>query len=503
VALADYFHRSAVAAAQVLGGYDEEGLRGRLGETSVGVFVSNEADCPEGRALVDLTIRLLARLYPTLALEAGGSIDVDALADLARSINPAIDTVSRGADAAIAIGGERTSMAPLVMYAGSDAWNSRLSSTTPQRLGTSENPFGAGAAACLACANLFRAVFRPMEPYLDDELGFSTLELRAQPSSDEAVILDVDLGESVVLVGLGAIGNAAAWALSHCPVRGAIRLVDGQSVDLGNLQRYVLATRDDEHRAKVSLAADCFGGDLHAVPQECEWAQYVSQEGGAWERVLVALDSAASRRSVQATLPRWIANSWTQPGDLGVSVHPALECGACLSCLYLPAGQLPSEDELIASALGVPHETRGLQIRQVLHANAPAPRDLLEEAATSLEIPFDSMLRFEDRPLRELYVEGICGGALLPMDRIGVPDRALHVPLAHQSALAGVLLASRLLADTIGRGPKETAVTRLDILRKLPEYPTQPAQKDPRGICICQDSVYRAAYEAKYPPLEA
>jgi hypothetical protein len=115
-----------------------------------------------------------------------------------------------------------------------------------------------------------------------------------------------------------------------------------------------------------------------------------------------------------------------------------------------------------------------------------------------LLVPRAVLEPFASRPLRELYVEGVCGGAVLPLSRVGAPVQEVHVPLAHQSALAGVLLAGQLIATSNDAGPTTTAVTRIDLLRPLAEYLTQRAQKDPRGICICQDEIYREAYALEY-----
>lgn len=496
--LADYFRRSALAAAQVLGGYNESALRDRLEETRVGLALSADADSAEGRALADMSVRLLARLYPHIVLEASGAVDVDVLAALARSINPSIEISSGEADVALAIGREPPGLARTTIFAGSSAWDAHLSPHTPRAVGISSNPLGPGAAACLACANVFRAVFRPDDPELDGEIILSTLELGRAPSSAQPSLEDANIGSDAVLVGCGAIGNGCAWALAQLPFAGRVHLIDQEELDLSNLQRYVMATRAQDGERKVDLLSSHFDGQMTAVPHAVAWADFASRQGHHWEHVLVALDSAADRRAVQASLPAWIANAWTQPGDLGISIHPSLHDGACLSCLYLPAGQVPSEDEIIASALGVAHDTRGLQIRTALHDNAPPPRDLLEEAATSLGLAPEAVLAFADRPIRELYVEGICGGALLSLERVGVPSQDVHVPLAHQSALAGVLLAGRLAAKAIGQAPRETTISRLDILRPLSEYISQPAQKDRRGICMCQDPVYARAYDEKY-----
>jgi hypothetical protein len=134
----------------------------------------------------------------------------------------------------------------------------------------------------------------------------------------------------------------------------------------------------------------------------------------------------------------------------------------------------------------------------LLHTNSPPPPELLEQIAGSLDAPKEQVAGFADRPLRELYVEGVCGGVVLPLNRAGRPVGDIHVPLAPQSALAGVLLAGRLVAATMGRTAGEAAVTRVDLLRPLAAELTQPAAKDPRGICMCQDSVYKRAYAAKY-----
>ena len=94
MALADYYARNALAASQVLAGFDEERIRMVLESVRVGLAIGTDAaQCSEGRALLDLLIRLLARLYPALVIrtenEAQGTAD-DAKT-LARRINPTIE----------------------------------------------------------------------------------------------------------------------------------------------------------------------------------------------------------------------------------------------------------------------------------------------------------------------------------------------------------------------------------------------------------------------------
>ena len=93
MALADYYARNALAAAQVLAGFDEQRIREVLESVRVGVLIATDAaQSPEGQALIDLQMRLLARIYPTLIIygEKGSQAAIDKAMELARLINPAM-----------------------------------------------------------------------------------------------------------------------------------------------------------------------------------------------------------------------------------------------------------------------------------------------------------------------------------------------------------------------------------------------------------------------------
>ncbi len=494
MALPDYFRRSAVAAAQVLSGFDEEAIRDRLERVTVAIEFGNEAAASsEGRHCIDMAVRLLSRLYPRLAIRGP---DPEPWVNLARAINPRIELRGGMGDLALGIGPGGGQGSKSTVFVGCDGWDASVSGNAPQPVGQSSNPLGSGAAACLGAAWIFRSVFvddQTAGP--DEELTLSTLEFERRPSGEQPGLAEVEIPASTVLVGLGAIGNGALWALARAPVGGELHLVDPERIELSNMQRYVLSALADEGKAKIALAQAALNGKLRGWPHEVDWNNFIVGEGHRWERVLVALDSAADRRAVQDGLPRWIVNGWTQAGDLGVSVHPWKD-GACLACLYLAQGQVPSEDEQVAAALGVPQHQQ--QVRRLLVGSEPTPPELLEEAASALEIEPEVLLAYKGRPLREIYVEGLCGGGVVPLDRIGEPARDVHVPLAHQSALAGILLAARLLADLLGRDVSTAEATRLDVMRPIAEHITQPIAKDARGICICQDPVYQTAFEAKW-----
>ena len=501
MAFADYYERAALAASQVVAGFTPDLFRRALQDANIGLAIDREAAISnEGRALADLSIRLLARLYPCLEVKAELSSEGERLENLARTINPEIE-FKRGASIGIAIG-TRSPTFETTYFAGSHGWDGLLSTAEPLGTGSSANPFGAGAAACLAVSNVFNHVLSLNEGQSAmPNVRLSTFLCEKGQTPRTVPNDNWNLANDAVLVGAGAVGNAAVWSLGRSPAIGSIHLVDHEALELSNLQRYVLAARVDDGRPKVEIAASFFGGSLNCVPHRMRWADFVEENGYDWQQVLVALDSAADRRSVQAALPQWIANAWTQPGDLGVSVHGRFGArGACLACLYLPSGTAPNEDQLVAAALAIPQLVA--DVRTLLHTGAGVGRALLEAVAQGLQRPLEDVVQYEGRTIRELYVEGVCGGGLIPLGMIGLPRQELHVPLPHQSALAGVLLAAALMRRAVGKPTETTMTTRIDVARPLGDFLTQPTLKANTGLCICEDPDYIRAYQDKFAAVE-
>lgn len=493
MALPDFFGRNAVAASQAISGLDAHRLQARLDNVVVGIVLGPEARKPEGAAIADLLIRLLVRLYPRLVLRSNGAPDVKrSIADLARRINPRVEFGGTPTVEVVIGTPSRAALPPSCtrIYVGSSGWEGHVSTKGPLSCGATDLPIGPGLGACLAAANVFRSVFLP-DAGLDVHATLSALD-NGEPTGT-SFASNQTLGR-VVLVGAGAIGHAAAWALARAPVPGTLDIVDHEMVDLGNLQRYVLAERANVDAVKASLLAQQFTGALRAQPFAMDLASYLQDHGYDTPRMLLAVDSARDRRAAQASLPRWVANAWTQPGDVGLSTHDFVH-GACVSCLYLPDEPQTNEDEIIAKAFGVIERLQ--EVRSLLFLEGGAPRALLEAIAAAHHLDIERLLPFEGRSLRSLYTEGFCGGAVIPLDKAGPPRGDVHVPLAHQSALAGVLLAAAALRS-VGGGAAESRISQINLLKPLPPSWTRPAAKHPSGHCICQDPDYQSVYAQKF-----
>ncbi len=506
--LANFFDRNLAAAIEVLRGADPVAFRSRLSKLAVDLsFDRSAAISSEGRVALEMATDLLARFYPGLALtplDAGTETVAlaAALQRAARSIHPGIDLRPKPAKVAhrLVVGSTTPPGDQPCVFVGSEGWTALLDDAAPTGCVDSHNPFGAAAAACLGVARAFRSVFA-------DELGAVVADGRVEVDILHQMLgrcpaeprppAGIDLA-GIHLVGLGAIGRATGWTLSRMAgLHGELHGVDHERIERTNLQRYVGTTQNDQAKSRLktrSVARMFEGTTVDFVPHPSTWGRYLAERGDCdLGAVAVALDTAAGRIAVQAALPRRLLNAWTQPGDLGVSRHDFLS-GPCLACLYLPAGKVRSLSENVADALGLPEP----EIRERLHVGFRVNRAFLARVEKATGVSVEALRPFEGEPLSAFYAKAVCGTAHFGASRGG--DRgAAAVPMAFQSALAGVLLAAEIVAEV---APLRTGslqpVTKMNLLRPIGRYLTEPAVKHGSGRCLCQDPCYVSAFQAKW-----
>lgn len=507
MALPDYFERNAEAVATLIKGFDLTAFAQRLESEVVGVYIDTDATKPEGRACADLLVRLTARIYPALAIAGtrAASEMVSELHKLAQDINPKINVSTRIAQATrlLVLGStmppNTTKATNATWYIGSDNWFVHLTRDVPVGCGSSGNPLGAGAAACIGAANVFRSIFASElgADLTDTQVKFSLLDMRTVgDGSANPDVGTLDLPD-VHLAGAGAIGHGFLWALARLNWRGTLHVVDPETVTDSNLQRYVLALAQDRGKQKSSLVRGWIKPskkrklEMHV----CDWATHVAAvPGHKVDTAVSALDSAHARIQLQASLPRRVFNGWTQSGEAGASRHGFLGNMACLACMYLPQEKAPNEDLLVTRALKL-SEDEGMikEVRRRLQLAVPTERGFIELIANASCVALEKLLAFENQPLRDLYVRGVCGGALIEFHEAAIAARA-DVPMAFQSAFAGILLAAELTRpQLLGH-----MVTQIDLLNTFPEMPGRNAAKSRMPPCICADQDFIDVYRTKY-----
>jgi molybdopterin/thiamine biosynthesis adenylyltransferase len=376
--------------------------------------------------------------------------------------------------------------------------------------GSSTLPYGAGVAACIGAANVFRCVFQEHlgQPKLDQDLALNVVNFSTTASAAPvpASIGEIDLGETF-LVGLGAIGHAAVWALERQPgLRGVLQLIDDEDYDATNPQRYV-GTTHAEAGQKVAALRDRLAAahrGLDATGHPVTWDEFLHRRND-WrlERVAVAVDSADDRRLIQSSLPRLVLNAWTQRDNVGVSRHEFLN-SACLCCLYIPDTQVPDQDDLVAAQLkfGTDEDTVKV-VREWIDTGRPMTSDLVAQIETQVSVPSATFAGYVGQPLMSLYQREACGGGILNAGgHLGDGGAAVEVPLAFQSALAGIMLAAEIVCSAAPLRPASLPTrTEINLLAPIKGTLNSPEAKHGSGRCLCQDPDFVAAYRAKYGPV--
>jgi hypothetical protein len=470
---------------------DRNTLAKRLESVCVGI------ECPPptdrgGTWTCELLVNQLARLYPSICL-FGSAANVADMRELASSINPKVALAEDPSAATVSVS---TSVGSGAGYPTATArgWTARFSARSSGSVDPDPNPFACGAAAAFAAGALFRRILLVDDGATSEEtsvdiLSFSS-EARCGPSLLEEKALD--LGR-VGIAGVGAVGNAALWALGRCPqLTGLAYVVEPETVELSNMQRYVLALDADEGVEKTVLAQRALGKT--GLTLELKRARLEElQLPRELDTILVTIDNKEGRRVAQSLLPRLIVNGWTSDSGLGVSWHDFAPDTACLACLYQPTGPSPSQTEIVAEALGLD------AVRAALLWVTPerVGRGDVEVIARKLGANVSELRGWVGKPLQALYSNLVCGSAALG---IGLRGRIEVVPLAHQSVLAGVLAGAELVKRSDPRlraaSPLQNLIAWHDVTRPPPSLWLQHRASE-LG-CICRDDDYRAVYDNKW-----
>lgn len=507
MALANFIDKAALNASQVLKNFDRESFEGILQSHVIEIsFDKNAVETLEGKCSLDLLTRLVARLYPKIkfrSINIDDNTQYECLVDLAKRINPEIEISGLEPTVRVTVGLTELPVNEIpTFYIGSENWIVKFS--TKKAVGSMDhnNPFGAGAAACVAAANIFRFVFNNSLPYgnLDSDFQISLFTFSKSFSDSGPELSKVHLHKPI-LVGLGAIGNGFIWALGRIGnLTGDLNLVDSEKIELSNLQRYVLADQQSIDHPKVDIASHHLGDTrlkIHA--HLANWSHFIQgRRNWSIEQVAVAVDSAKDRIFIQGALPKKIFNSWTQLESLGISRHLDFIASACLTCLYIPNSKTKSRSQEIAENLGLIGEINERLVRGYLAMNKPVDEALISLISAAKEIESDLLRPYIGKPIDIFYSAFVCGGVLMKLSKEGGQTVNVEVPCAFESALAGILLAAEVVIDSEELREHILPITKFNLLRPMSDYLLEDATKHPSGKCICQDDVFVNTYRSKY-----
>ncbi len=515
MALAEYFSKDLLALSQALSKGSADEFQNTLNNVVVGIAMDDTIFQREGNLSAEMLVRLVSRLYPKLNFIdlTGKQGAIDRYIELAKRINSKIEITHDECKVITAVASKALPdkySKSQAFYLGSDAWVAKLSNKNPVGSGNSEVPFAAGASACIAASNIFRVVFAEFleDATLDEEFSLSLINLNVDNDNGETKELTV---EDFSLVGFGAIGNGAVWAFANAPfIKGTINIIEPETLDLSNLQRYVLAEERHIDKPKTEIPEE-YNQNSNLKLNLCSktWAGFLNEKNDwANSTVLISIDNAKDRIGVQGSLPKEIINSYTADNLLGISRHHAFGENACVACTYMPTEERKSFALEVAENLGLmnlnlpPNLNIEFIMGGYLYGNKGADDQLLGWIASANSIDRGELEKFKGIPVREFYSKVVCGGILMQL-RKEKQTKAVEVPLAFQSALAGILLAAEFVVEKSNLRkkalPNVTQLWPLAPIKKEINPRSFTFKKDESGRCLCSDTTFVKAYQKKYP----
>lgn len=509
MALASYFSKDVLAFIQVLKKATNKQFASILNSHIVEIAFDNSIKDGEGSVSLDLAIRLLSRLYPKIKISdlTNENQDiVEKLTEKALAINSNIEITQETPTISLVIGSTALANDNLcqIIYVGSDYWSAKLSLENPVGSGSSNLPFAAGASVCIGISNVFRFVFKELIDgfELDNDVNLSLINLTQTDELEKNEIGQIDI-DGTILVGFGAIGNGFIWALSNTPnIKGRFTIIDPEKIELSNLQRYCLTEENHIELFKVHIAENLFRGtEIELNPFEGDWAEYLNSNGN-WnnELVCISIDSAKDRIAIQSSLPKSILNAYTERNLIGITRHSNFVEIACLACGFIPKQKIKDYSLIVAENLKIPSQEQ--LIREYLYNDIPVDRKLIELVAGANSVEINDLLRYEGQNINNFYSTAVCGGYLLSKSNSNGEAIDIEAPLAFQSALAGILLASELIISKLEfRSTKFKNHTQLNPLFpiKRDDNPyNHTTDKDKTGRCICNDEDFKKVYMNKW-----
>lgn len=337
------------------GGADEEQVSLALPKLGVAIVADERnATSPAAQTLIVTLTALVARMgigvqveCPDVALSApqpplhGGRLRsglVELGGDLIDDVPVAVD-LGRPSLMTFAIGDTPCPVPGALRLSGGD-WNLVVERVlgAPGEPWLATLPFGALACAATAAAEALRGALPGLAALIDVELMASGHRLDTGRSIrlDLATwfpgVVGTRLGPIDAISG-GAIISAVLYSLLRVPgLTGALRIVEAESLDLSNLNRYMLSRASLDGVPKVAMLRAHARPGLEITGVEARFEEEnAAAIGPLAHRVLVGVDHVPSRWLIQQHAPGWIAVGATQSLEAMASSHrPGDPCAGCL-----------------------------------------------------------------------------------------------------------------------------------------------------------------------------
>lgn len=461
-----------------------------------------QEDRPEAVSAFMLAANLLKRLFTKVylvAADASVSTNPWGLATLSE-LPDSLAGVSKGnarwgapkrSDIVLGVGAPPSVQGERRSFVTFNGWLAGLE----QDVGADQDgTFGALFAACYGAAQCFLhaaisvgADYKPIAPFRISLLTYDN------DSTNAPMPKRVDFREAH-LVGVGAVGSAFVYALGHLGgCDGILHLIDNDTVDDPNLERYILMRKRDVLRNKTDVAEEALrNGGPRGVPHPVSMETFQAQHGCRQDLLITPVDSELGRRKLATGLPRAVLNAATGGTNVTVSRHGFADGKACLHCLYLPQIDEVTTEKRLATDLQVPVE----EVEMLIASNEGISEEFVRRVEKNLGFAPGKFQGWVGKHIQSFYQRAVCGEA-----NVNMPSGTIVSPLSFISAAAGVLLAAEFVKMHVSelRQFELDNFFRMDTLQPPKVAFRQCKPQDPSQRCICWDDDYVTSYKDKYP----
>jgi hypothetical protein len=272
-----------------------------------------------------------------------GTFLVSGLLEIGKDLIPGVEfsvgVPPHEVDLSVSFGNSGLSVpARRILGVNATAWSAQLRSVRDSEPWLEKDwPCGALAAGALVAAEAFKATMQSLRPFANNEMLFDELfaytnklsvELAPTKATKCSILSNFDL------ISAGAITNAALYVLARLPgVSGAGRVIEPESTDASNLNRYVLLLQSEvgEDKARLLERLSVPQLDLCGIKMRYDGGLIVGAEK-LHPNVLVGVDDIAARWKVQEAAPVWLGIGATSHWCAMASFHHSQV--ACARCLH-------------------------------------------------------------------------------------------------------------------------------------------------------------------------
>ena len=205
-------------------------------------------------------------------------------------------------DVVLSVGNEQSTPTKRTVVIRGSHWCAALDCDLP---GAGNGVLGSLYAATMGAAQVLLHVLEMVGAPYKPMAGFHFSLLDHTPFGLDSRAPNAVQVSEAHLVGLGAVGSAAVYTLAHLDdVSGAIHLIDNETIEEPNLNRYVLARQQDIGEWKVDVAALALSDTaIRAELHRGTFAAFAEENGGVVNLLLSPVDSEGGRRASRQDAP--------------------------------------------------------------------------------------------------------------------------------------------------------------------------------------------------------